>query len=146
MSFVLLHIIFSTKERRPVLDADIRPELFAYLATVVRNAGSECLRVGGVEDHVHLAVRLNRTSVIAGIVEEIKTSSSKWIKTKGSSYSGFAWQRGYGVFSVGPADLPALVSYIDGQTEHHRKGSFQDELRALLKKYGMDTDEAHLWD
>lgn len=146
LSFVLVHLVFSTKERRPLLTEEVRPELFAYLATVVRNAGCECYRVGGVADHVHLAIRLSRSSDIAKLVAELKASSSKWLKTQSPSLAKFAWQRGYGAFSVGPLDLAALIQYIDGQELHHRKRSFQDEFRAFLKRYGMECDEEHLWD
>lgn len=127
-----------------MLDAAIRPALFSYLATVARNADCECYRVGGVEDHVHLAIRLSRTTNIAKLVEELKSSSSRWLKTEG--LAKFAWQRGYGVFSVGPSDLEALVGYIDRQEMHHRKQTFQEEFLAFLRKYGMDVDERYLWD
>jgi len=83
---------------------------------------------------------------VAKLVEELKSSSSRWLKTQSTDISKFAWQRGYGVFSVGPADLEALMHYIDTQEAHHRKHSFQDEFRAFLKKYGMDGDEQYLWD
>jgi len=143
---VLLHIVFSTKNRVPYLDASVSPALHAYLATVARNAGSECPRVGGVADHVHLAIQFSRTITIATLVEELKTSSSKWLKTQSPDLSGFAWQRGYGVFSVGPSDLGALGAYIDKQAEHHRTRTFQDEYRAFLTKYGVTYDERYVWD
>ena len=146
LAFVLVHVVFSTKDRVPVLNESVRPALYAYLATVARNAKCECFRVGGVEDHVHLAVRLSRTTNVADLVEQLKSSSSKWFKTQSPELSKFAWQRGYGAFSVGPADLSALTDYIDGQKMHHRKQSFQDEFRAFLKKYGMEFDERYLWD
>jgi len=146
LSFVLVHVAFSTKDRRALLDADIRPVLHAYLATIARNAGCECFRVGGVADHVHLAVRLPRTVSVAELVEQLKSSSSKWLKTQSPALSKFAWQRGYGAFSVGPADLDALTRYIDSQETHHRKQSFQDEFRAFLKKYGVEFDERYVWD
>jgi putative transposase len=144
LSLIVIHVIFSTKDRRPVLGAEILPELFAYLATVARTTGCECYRIGGVADHVHLAIRLSRTKSVAEIVEELKGASSRWLKTKG--VSDFAWQRGYAAFSVGPADLSALVEYISDQEEHHRKRSFQDEFRALLKRYGVEFDERYVWD
>jgi REP element-mobilizing transposase RayT len=143
LAFVLIHVVFSTKDRAPLLDVSFRPALYAYLATVARNAECECYRVGGVEDHVHLAVRLSRTANVAKLVEELKSSSSKWLKTQSSELSKFAWQRGYGAFSVGPAELDALIR---SQEAHHRKQSFQDELRVFLKKYGMECDERYLWD
>jgi REP element-mobilizing transposase RayT len=128
----------------PVLNAAILPELFAYLATVARNAGCECYRVGGVADHMHLAIRLPRTKNVAEIVEELKGTSSRWLKTKG--IPDFAWQRGYAAFSVGPTDMDALVEYVANQEERHRKRSFQDEFRALLKRYGVEFDERYVWD
>ena len=143
---VLLHVIFSTKDRQPSLVSQIQPALHAYLATVARNAGCECPRVGGVEDHVHLAIRLSRTTTIASLIEDLKTSSSKWLKSQLPALSNFAWQRGYAVFSVGPADLDALVNYLDTQAEHHRQRSFQEEYRAFCKKYAVAIDELYAWD
>src|ERR1700678_3254089 len=145
LAFVLVHVIFSTKDRSPLLDDSVRSDLHAYLATIVRNAGCECYRVGGVADHVHLAVRLSRTANVAKLVAELKASSSKWLKTQSPGLAKFAWQRGYGAFSVGPADLEALVRYVAAQETHHKKLSFQDEFRAFLKKYGMECVERHLW-
>lgn len=144
IALVLVHVIFSTKDRLPLLNDEVLPDLFAYLATVARNAGCECYRVGGVADHVHLAIRLGKGQTIAKLVEQLKTSSSRWLKTQG--IPGFAWQIGYGAFSVGPADLEALLRYIDGQEAHHRKASFRDELSAFFRKYGLDADDEHLWD
>ena len=146
LSLVIVHIVFSTKERFPCLGPSVRPDLHAYLATVARNAGCDCYRASGVSDHVHLAIRLSRTITIAQLVETLKTSSSKWLKTQATELGGFSWQRGYGCFSVGPADLAALCGYIDGQEEHHRTRTFQDEFRALLKKYGVEYNEAYVWD
>ena len=145
LSFVLVHIIFSTKERRPFMRDDFRGELHAYLATVARNAKCEAYRVGGVEDHVHLAVRLGRTPTIADIIETLKVSSSQWVK-KQFGVREFAWQSGYACFSVGPSDLDSLCRYIDDQVEHHRTRTFRDELLAFLQKYGVDYDENYLWD
>jgi REP element-mobilizing transposase RayT len=146
LSLILVHLVFSTKDRQPFLASSIRPALHAYLATVARNANCECYRAGGVTDHVHLAIRLPRTLTIASLVEELKTSSSKWLKTQSPDLTTFAWQRGYGVFSVGPSDLDALRAYIDNQEEHHRTRTFQEEYRTFLKKYGVEYDEAYVWD
>ncbi len=146
LSLVIVHVIFSTKERRPFIDTDTRPKLHAYLATVARNAGCEAYRVGGVADHVHFAIRLSRTITIAELVETLKTSSSKWLKTESRDLAVFAWQRGYGCFSVGPKDLKALTAYIDNQEVHHHTRTFQDEFRMLLNKYGVEFDEAYVWD
>jgi putative transposase len=146
LSYLLTHIVFSTKDRAPVLDVTVRPALHAYLATVARNVDCECFRVGGVADHVHLAVRLSRTVTMAQLIEELKTSSSKWLKTQSPALAAFAWQRGYGAFSVGPSDLNTLLHYIDTQEEHHKTRTFQDEYRAFLKKYGIEYDERYVWD
>lgn len=146
LSFVLIHLVFSTKGRAPLLDTKIRPALHGYLATVARNRDCECYRVGGVADHVHLAIVLSRTIAVASLVEELKTSSTKWLKTQSPALESFAWQRGYVAFSVGPKDREALFGYIDGQEEHHRTRSFQEEYRAFLKKYGVAYDEEYVWD
>jgi REP element-mobilizing transposase RayT len=146
LSFLLVHVVFSTKDRAPLLGAEIRPTLHAYLATVARNADCECFRVGGVADHVHLAIRLARTITVADLVESLKTSSSKWLKTQSPALAAFAWQRGYGAFSVGPSDRDALLQYIDGQDEHPRTRTFQEEYRAFLKKYDVKYDERYVWD
>jgi len=146
LSFLLVHLIFSARDRTAYLTAQVRPNLHAYLATVARNANCECFRVGGVADHVHLAIRLSRTITLAQLVEELKTSSSNWLKTQSSELMHFAWQHGYGAFSVGPSDLEALTSYIDTQETHHRLHSFQEEYRAFLKRYGVEFDERYIWD
>ena len=146
LSYLLVHIVFSTKDRASLLTPEIRPDLYAYLSTVARNVGCECYRVGGVTDHVHLAIRLSRTITIAHLVEELKTSSSKWLKTQLPALAQFAWQNGYGAFSVGPSDLEALRKYIDTQEEHHRTHTFQEEYRAFLKRYGVEFDERYIWD
>lgn len=91
-------------------------------------------------------MRLSRTVTVAKLVEDLKTSSSKWLKTQSPSLTSFAWQSGYGAFSVGPSDLPALRRYIEDQEKHHQKVSFQDEFRILLKKYGVEHDERYMWD
>lgn len=146
LSLVIVHVIFSTKDRFPCLDPPMRPHLHAYLASVARNAKCEAYRVGGTGDHVHLAVRLSRTSSIANLVEELKTSSSKWLKLQRPVLRRFAWQRGYGAFSVGPDELEALVAYVNGQEEHHRVRTFQEEYLDFLKKYGVQYDERYVWD
>jgi len=146
LAFVLVHIIFSTKDRTPIRDATILPRLHAYLATVARDKNCECFRAGGVADPVHLAVRHSRTITVAQLVESLKTGSSKWLKAQSPTLANFAWQNGYGAFSVGPSDLEALRTYIDAQEEHHRKHTFQEEYRAFLKKYGVEFDERYTWE
>ncbi len=146
LSLVIIHVIFSTKDRHPFLDPDARPKLHAYLATVARNIGCEAYRVGGVADHVHLAIRLSRTVTIANLVQELKTASSKWLKMQSPALADFSWQRGYGCFSVGPSDLDPLRAYIDDQERHHKTRTFKEEFQMFLKKYGVEYDEAYVWD
>jgi putative transposase len=146
LSLVLIHVIFSTKDRAPFLQPIVRPQLHAYLATIARNLDCDCFLVGGVADHVHLAIGLSRTITVAKLVEQLKTSSSMWLKTQSPELAHFAWQHGYGVFSVGPSSLPNLKQYISSQEQHHQKHTFEDELRALLLKYEIPFDERYLWD
>jgi len=145
LSTVYLHAAFSTKERRPFLtDLSLRNSLHGYLGAISKNLGCAPLRVGGVEDHVHILSRLGRTISQAEWIKELKRASNPWLKEQ--SLSEFAWQSGYACFSVSVSNLDAVTAYIDGQAEHHRKRSFQDELRALLTKHGEAWDEKYVWD
>ena len=141
LSMNLVHVIFSTKDRLPLIKDG--PALHAYLAGVGRKLDCECFRVGGMADHVHLALRLASTITAAKLVSELKTGSSLWMKAQG--VSGFAWQRGYGLFSVAPAHLDPLCRYIEGQEAHHTTRSFQDELRAICAKCHVALDERYVW-
>jgi REP element-mobilizing transposase RayT len=146
LSKVVLHIIFSTKDREPWLDSDVRTRVQAYLATICRDLGAELVYVGGVADHIHIVSTLSRTLSQAQLIEQIKKTSSKWIKTVDARYRGFSWQRRYGAFSVSPSQLESVRRYIDKQPEHHRTRTFQKEYRELLHKHGVDFDERHVWD
>jgi putative transposase len=143
---VLVHLVFSTKNRVPLILPEIDGELHAYLATICGAHHCPAHRIGGDCDHVHIACSLSRTVALARLLEELKSSSSKWIKTKGTAYAGFAWQAGYGAFSVGQSQLAALKAYISRQREHHRKQTFQDEYRDFLRQYQVDFDERYVWD
>ncbi len=146
LSKVILHIIFSTKDRQPWLDTDVRPRMHAYLATVCRDLGAELVRVGGVRDHVHIVTTLPRTLSQAQFIEQIKKASSKWVKDLDAQYRGFFCQRGYGAFSVSPSQLDGMLQYVDAQQEHHRTRTFQEEYRALFRRHGIDFDERYIWD
>ena len=146
LSQVILHIVFSTKDRRPWLDAGIRPRMHAFLATVCRDLDCEAYRVGGTADHVHIAARLARTVSQAALLERIKKISSAWIKAEGKQYQDFFWQGGYGDFSIGWSQLKNLMRYIDNQEKHHRTRTFQEEYRELLRKYHVEFDERYVWD
>ncbi len=146
LSRVILHIIFSTKDRAPYFDADILPRIHAYLATVCRDLGAECFRAGGVADHIHLVTTLPRTFSQADLVEEVKKASSKWVKTLAKSCHDFSWQRGYGAFSVSPSQLATVAGYVEAQEEHLRVRGFQEEYRAFLRQHGLAYDERYVWD
>jgi REP-associated tyrosine transposase len=146
LSNILLHIVFSTKDRRPLIRPDVESELHRYLASVCRACDCPAHEVGGTEDHVHVICSLARTTAVSDLLEEIKKRSSKWIKTKGAGYRLFSWQRGYGAFSIGRSQLPAARRYVAGQKKHHRRRSFRDEFRTLLERYGVSFDEQFVWD
>jgi putative transposase len=146
LSNILIHLIWSTKDRYPWLEPDIRGKTHAFLAGTVRQLDCEAYRVGGVADHVHLALRLSRNVSIADLVKEAKTASSKWLKLQDPAFAKFSWQQGYGGFSVGMSQKETLLHYIDTQEEHHRTLTFQDEYRNFLKKYAINHDERYVWD
>lgn len=143
---IYLHLIFSTKGRIPIINGQIREPLHAYMATVLKNLGCHAKLINSVLDHIHILFELGRTVSVSKVVEDAKKSSSKWIKTQPGGGGDFAWQNGYGVFSVSHSNIENVTDYIAGQREHHRKRTFQEELRALLEKHGVDYDERYIWD
>ncbi|HOX56036.1 MAG TPA: IS200/IS605 family transposase [Candidatus Paceibacterota bacterium] len=143
---ILAHLVFSTKNREAVLPDDIRGELHAYIGGIVANQNGTLLKAGSVADHIHLLIAMPRTCSPADLVQEIKTGSSKWVKTKADRYARFHWQGGYGIFSISPSHRTALEEYIGHQAEHHRVVTFQEEYRRLLQKYGVAYDERYVWD
>jgi REP element-mobilizing transposase RayT len=144
---ILVHTVFSTKDRRPFLrDKGLREELHRFIGGILANLECEPVIVGGVEDHVHLLSTLARTCDAASMVKEVKRGSSVWLKGKAPGLEDFAWQGGYGIFSVGFSQVKAVREYIAGQEEHHRKASFQDEFRQLLRRYEIEFDDRFVWD
>lgn len=144
---VYLHIIFSTKDRQPMFRTkELRDELHAYMAGVVKRLGCEPVEVGGIADHVHLLVLQSRTLSIADSVKETKRVSTNWVQGRGGVFANFRWQAGYGVFSVSQSNAEEVSQYIQNQEEHHRKLSFQDEYRAFLRKHAASFDESYVWD
>jgi len=143
---LLTHIIFSTKDRRAVLPAEIRPRLNAYFVGILRQWGSPSILVNSVADHVHILCCLSKNHALARIIEEIKKGTSKWLKGQDSGLAGFHWQNGYGAFSVSQSNVAEVRQYIERQEEHHRKMTFEDELRGFLKKHCIEFDERYLWD
>lgn len=140
-----IHLVFSTKNRQNWLNERLQPEVYAYMAGIFKQWDSPAILIGGHDDHVHALFVLNKNHALKRIVEEVKKSSSKWIKTLGDGQADFAWQNGYGAFSVSESNVPAVRKYIECQAEHHRRMTFQDELRQLLTRHGFEVDERHLW-
>lgn len=146
LSKVYVHITFSTKCRKNLIDQAIETHLYDYLGGVCKALECNPVRVGGHKNHVHILCILSRKITQIKFLEELKKRSSKWIKSQDKKYSNFYWQDGYGIFSVNPSETEVVVNYILNQKEHHKKMSFEDELRAFLKKYDMECDERYLWD
>ncbi len=146
LSQIILHIVFSTKDRRPWIRPDIESELHRYLVSVCNACDCPVRYIGGGADHVHLVCTLSRTVAVSDLLEEIKKRSSKWVKTRDGAFRLFAWQRGYGVFSLGQSQLGSVARYVTQQSEHHKKRDFQEEFRALLRRYGVAYDERYVWD
>jgi putative transposase len=143
----LVHVVFSTKERRPFFrDLPVREEVHKYLGGIARERECQPIIVGGVEDDVHVLVALARTVDAATLVKELKRGSSIWIKTKGDEYGDFSWQTGYGIFSIGFSQLQEVKEYIANQEAHHRKMTFQEEFRRFLERYEIEFDERYVWE
>jgi putative transposase len=147
LSIVYIHLVFSTKERRPFLrDVHLRSMLHAQLGEISKRLDCAPILVGGVEDHIHLLARFGRTITQAEWVKELKRVSNCWMKEQDAGFAGFEWQGGYADFSVSQSNLEQVKEYIARQEEHHRKMSFQEELRTLLRKHQMECDERYVWD
>ena len=144
LSRILVHLVFSTKNRQAAMAATVRPHLHAYLVGILENLKCPSIQTGGTADHIHILLLLGRTATISKVVEEVKVGSSKWMKTQGAP--GFTWQSGYGAFSIGESQVETVVHYIQNQEEHHRVVSFQEEYRHFLEKYRVTYDERYVWD
>jgi putative transposase len=141
-----VHIVFSTKHRQPLIYPPVEAELHAYLGGICNHLGCQVLKVGGYTDHIHILCMLSKKVTLIKLLEELKSHSSKWIKTKGKGYENFYWQNGYAAFSVYPKDVERVIKYIENQHEHHRKKSFQDEYRTELNRHNIAFDERYVWD
>ena len=141
---LVIHLIFSTKARQPLITPEIRPDLFAYLGGIVREMRGTAIIVGGAADHVHMLIRIRPAQAPADIARVVKTNSSRWVHEKWNRQ--FAWQNGYGAFSVSESNVPAVSRYIATQEEHHKKLTFQQEFVVFLKKNKVPYDERYIWD
>jgi len=144
---VYLQLIFSTKDRRPLLsDPGLRHEMHAYMAAILKDRDCPALLINGPVDHVHILCRLSKAEAIGKLIGETKRLTSLWIKRREPDLAEFNWQSGYGAFSVSASNVKAVQKYIAGQEEHHKKVTFQEELKAFLEKHGVPYDERYLWD
>ncbi len=141
---ILIHVIWSTKERRPLIPDALRLGLHGYMAGILKNLESPALTINSVADHVHVLCQLSKNLAACKLVEEVKKSSSKWMKEQG--VADFAWQHGYGAFSVSQSNVDAVRKYIEDQPEHHRKRDFKDEFREFCRKHNVSLDERYVWD
>lgn len=141
----LMHCVFSTKDRRPIIDQEMKERLHAYLGGIGREHKMKALAVGGVEDHIHLLLSLPSTMAVSKAMQLLKGISSKWIHENFSEKGSFSWQEGYGAFSIGISDVERTVSYIANQEAHHRKHDFKAELLSFLNRHEIDFDEKYIW-
>ncbi len=146
LSRICIHIVFGTKDRRALITDAVREDLHKYMAGALRRINCKVIAVNSVEDHAHILFALSRDIPPSKAAEHVKTASSKWIKTKGAEFASFAWQSGYGAFSVSPSRIDAVCGYIAKQREHHRRESFRDEYRKLLVRNKADFDERYFLD
>ncbi|HSW45161.1 MAG TPA: IS200/IS605 family transposase [Phycisphaerae bacterium] len=143
---LLYHFVFSTKGRRALLTPNTRAELCPYLAGAVRGEGGDAVSVQGTADHVHILARLRQDKALADVLRNIKANSSKWLHQRFADQQSFAWQQGYGAFTVSESQSGKVRRYIEGQEDHHRKTTFQDEFTALLKAHGIAFDPRFIWE
>jgi REP element-mobilizing transposase RayT len=146
LSHLLIHVIFSTKNRAPYINSDLKPALHAYLGGIIRELDGKPVAINGAADHVHLLIVLPSKVSLADALRILKTNSSRWIHQKWLGKRSFAWQSGYSAFSVSESNAIQVIRYIAGQERQHKKLSFQGELRAFLKKHKISYDERYVWD
>ena len=143
---LLVHAVFSTKGREPIISDRYRDRLHAYIGGIIRNEGAKLLSIGSMSDHVHLAMKIRSNQAIAELVRKIKANSSKWINENQFCKTKFSWQNGYGGFSVSASQINKVSSYIENQADHHKRKTFKEELIEILDKHGLDYDPKYLWD
>ncbi|EKD28796.1 MAG: transposase [uncultured bacterium] len=141
-----IHIVFSTKNRDPLIHPSYEEELHSYLGGICKNLECHPIKIGGYIDHIHMLCMLSKKIALMKLLEEVKSHSSKWMKSKDESLKNFYWQDGYGAFSVNPTEVDTVNTYISNQHEHHSKKTFQDEYRLFLKKYQVEYNELYVWD
>ena len=140
---ILIHVVFSTRERMPLITPGVRGVLYDYMRGIVHRKGASLFEIGGMPDHVHLLVQIDPNTPLSDLVKHVKGGSSRWVKARVES---FYWQRGYGAFSVSESSRPVVERYIQNQEKHHARHAYQSEFIQLLKRHGVPYEEEHLWD
>ncbi len=143
---ILLHVVFSTKYRKPVLADQWRDDLFAYIGGTVKDHKASLLKAGGIEDHVHLLLRIHPEFAISKTLQLLKANSSRWINENRKTPKPFQWQRGYGAFSVSQSMSESVKQYLERQREHHARQSFQDEYLEMLRKHEIEFDLRYVFE
>jgi len=145
LSKITIHVVFSTKDRKPFLSASARADLFAYMVGILISLDCVTIAINGTKDHIHALIIMAKTISVSKMLEEMKGGSSRWLKSYDTNMKNFAWQAGYAAFSVSESQVPKVVDYIVKQEEHHKTTAFQDELLLLLEKHKIKTDERYIW-
>ena len=142
----IAHIIFSTKNRQPLITADLESDLHSYLGGIIRKLNGTALRINGTADHVHILAKTPKTISDADFMAKVKANSASWVKSNFEGAKSFAWQEGYGWFSVSRSNVDQVTAYIEGQKEHHRIATFKEEFLAFLERHEVEYDERFIWE
>ena len=142
----IMHIVFSTRDRFPMLSDEMRPQLHAVFGGILKRLRCKLIKAGGISDHVHVLAAIHATLSISTVVQKLKANSTRWMRSRSTRGKKFGWQKGYAAFSVSVSQIGRVKDYIENQSEHHRKRCFKDELRFLLNAHGVEFEEEHLWD
>ena len=145
-SNLMAHVVFSTKDRAPTLDSELKPRLFAYMGGIIRELGGTALLINGPADHVHILMLFPAKIALSEMLGKLKANSSGWVHREFPAKRAFAWQTGFAAFSVSLSQKQAVLDYIAGQEEHHRKLSFKEEFIAFLQKHEVEYDERYIWE
>jgi len=144
-SNLLVHAVFSTKDRRPAIHDSFRARLYEYMGGIARNEFGRALGIGGTDNHVHALLSLNTTVSAAEAMRKWKSLSSGWIHETFPASASFAWQEGYGIFSISRSNADKVVRYIENQAEHHKRRTFEEEFITLLERHGIEYDPQRIW-
>jgi len=142
---LIFHVVFSTKNRKPIINNEIKDELYNYLGGIIKGEGAVLIQTGGMPDHIHIILKLKPVHSLSDIIQKIKGNSSKWINQQNKLTGQFAWQDGYGAFTVSESQVPVAVRYVKEQEKHHKKFSFKDEFIQILKLHQIEYNEQYLW-